>query len=60
MLTELFNHVWQSMLFAIAAGVLTHVFRNNRAQIRYWLWYSASSVTNCCQVASSQGKSRPR
>ena len=42
MLTELFNHVWQSTLFAVVAGLLTHAFRNNRAQIRYWLWYSAS------------------
>jgi len=39
---ELTNHLWQSTLFAIAAGLLTVAFRKNRAQIRYWLWFSAS------------------
>jgi len=42
MLPELFNHLWQSTLFAVVAGLLTIAFRNNRAEIRYWLWYSAS------------------
>jgi bla regulator protein BlaR1 len=36
------NHIWQSTVFAMAAGVLTLAFRRNRAQIRYWLWFSAS------------------
>jgi hypothetical protein len=36
------NHLWQSTLFAIAAGLLTLAFRNNRAKVRYWLWLSAS------------------
>jgi bla regulator protein BlaR1 len=36
------NHLWQSTLFAIAAGLFTVAFRKNRAQIRYWLWLSAS------------------
>lgn len=36
------GHVWQSTLFAIAAGSLTLAFRKNRAQVRYWLWLSAS------------------
>ncbi|MGH9575781.1 MAG: M56 family metallopeptidase, partial [Candidatus Acidiferrales bacterium] len=35
-------HLWQSTLFAIAAGLLTVAFRGNRAQVRYWLWLSAS------------------
>jgi len=39
---EIFNHLWQSTLFAILAGVLTLAFRKNRAQVRYWLWFSAS------------------
>ena len=30
------NHVWQSTLYAAAAGLLTLAFRNNRAQVRYW------------------------
>jgi bla regulator protein BlaR1 len=36
------NHLWQSTLFAVAAGLLTVAFRKNRAQVRYWLWLSAS------------------
>ena len=39
---ELTNHLWQSTLFAFAAGLLTIVFRKNRASVRYWLWLSAS------------------
>jgi bla regulator protein blaR1 len=37
------NHLWQSTLFAVAAGLLTLAFRRNRAQVRYWLWFSASA-----------------
>ncbi|MBI1790189.1 MAG: TIGR03435 family protein [Acidobacteria bacterium] len=36
------NHLWQSTLFAFAAGLLTVAFRKNRAPVRYWLWFSAS------------------
>jgi bla regulator protein BlaR1 len=36
------NHLWQSTLFAIAAWLLTIAFRKNRAQVRHWLWFSAS------------------
>src|SRR5690349_16851869 len=36
------NHLWQSTVFALAAGLLTVAFRKNRAQVRYWLWFSAS------------------
>ncbi len=42
MLNELINHLWQSTLFAILAGLLTLAFRRNRAEVRYWLWFSAS------------------
>jgi uncharacterized protein (TIGR03435 family) len=42
MLGELTNHIWQSTLFAVAAGLMTLAFRKNRAQVRYWLWLSAS------------------
>jgi bla regulator protein blaR1 len=35
-------HLWQSTLFALAAGLMTAAFRGNRAQVRYWLWLSAS------------------
>jgi len=36
------NHLWQSTLFAVMAGLATLAFRKNRAQVRYWLWFSAS------------------
>lgn len=42
MIGEWTNHLWQSTLFAIAAGLLTVAFRKNRAQVRHWLWFSAS------------------
>lgn len=38
----LMNHLWQSTLFAGLAAALTLAFRANRAQVRYWLWFSAS------------------
>ena len=37
-----FIHMWQSTLFAVAAGVLTVGFKRNHARVRYWLWFSAS------------------
>jgi beta-lactamase regulating signal transducer with metallopeptidase domain len=43
MIGEWINHLWQSTLFASAAGLLTLAFRKNRAQVRYWLWLSASA-----------------
>ncbi len=42
MMGELINHLWQSTVFAILAGLLTLAFRKNRAQVRYWIWFSAS------------------
>lgn len=42
MMPELINHLWQSTVFAIFAGLLTLAFRKNRAQVRYWIWFSAS------------------
>jgi uncharacterized protein (TIGR03435 family) len=42
MISALTNHLWQSTLFAIATALLTLVFRNNHAKVRYWLWLSAS------------------
>ena len=42
MIGGLTNHLWQSTLFAVAAGLLTIAFRKNHAQVRYWLWLCAS------------------
>src|SRR5262245_18889453 len=36
------NHLWQSTLFALVAGVLVLAFRKNRAHVRYWIWLVAS------------------
>ncbi len=42
MIPALTNHLWQSTVFALLAGLLTVAFRKNRAKVRYWLWFSAS------------------
>jgi bla regulator protein blaR1 len=36
------NHLWQSTLFALAAGLLTLTLRQQRARMRYWIWLVAS------------------
>jgi bla regulator protein blaR1 len=36
------DHLWESTLFAIAAGLVTLVLRNNHARIRYAVWFAAS------------------
>src|SRR5579872_6785958 len=36
------SHLVQSTLFAAAAALLTLAFRANKAQVRFWLWLSAS------------------
>src|SRR5580698_10405786 len=42
MLRDLAIHLWQSTLFAAVVALLAFAFRGNRAQVRYWLWFSAS------------------
>ena len=42
MLDMLWNHLWQSTVFAAAIALLTLAFRRNRAHVRYWLWLVAS------------------
>jgi bla regulator protein blaR1 len=41
-LRPLADHLWQSTLFAGAAGLLTLFLRTNRARVRHWLWLTAS------------------
>jgi bla regulator protein BlaR1 len=36
------NHLWQSTLFAVVAGLLTLMLRKNQALARYWIWLAAS------------------
>ncbi len=42
MIAELTNHLWQSTLFAGVAALLAAALRQNRAHVRYWLWFAAS------------------
>lgn len=42
-MSALFDHLWQSTLFAVVSGLLTLAFRRNRAAIRYALWFAASA-----------------
>ena len=36
------NHLWQSTLFAVVAGLLTLILRKNQARVRDQLWMAAS------------------
>ncbi len=36
------NHVWQSTVFACAAGLLTLALWNNAARVRHRIWVVAS------------------
>src|SRR6476646_7234830 len=36
------NHLWQSTLFAIAAGLLALLLRKQNDRARHWLWVAAS------------------
>ena len=41
-LSPIANHLWQSTLFAGAAGLLTLALRKNSARVRHWIWVAAS------------------
>ena len=41
-LSPIANHIWQSTLFAAAAGLLALALRKNRAAVRYCVWLAAS------------------
>jgi bla regulator protein blaR1 len=36
------DHLWQSTLFALGAGLLALLLQKNHARVRYWLWLAAS------------------
>ncbi|MGH8295305.1 MAG: M56 family metallopeptidase [Steroidobacteraceae bacterium] len=42
MIPTVFDHLWQSTLFACAAGLLALVLRRHCARARYWAWFAAS------------------
>ncbi len=39
---DVFNHLWQSTLFAAVAALLALTLTKNHARARHWLWLSAS------------------
>ena len=41
-LTAISNHLWQSTMFAVAAGLLTLSLRKQRARVRHAVWLAAS------------------
>jgi bla regulator protein BlaR1 len=41
-IAALVNHLWQSTVVAIVVWLLALGLRNNRASVRYWLWFVAS------------------
>ncbi len=41
-LSSVWNHLWQSTLCAGVIWLLTVALRENRAAVRYWLWFAAS------------------
>ncbi|MGH9584674.1 MAG: M56 family metallopeptidase, partial [Bryobacteraceae bacterium] len=42
MMPGLADHLWQSTIFVVVAGVLALALRKNHAQARYWIWLIAS------------------
>ena len=42
-LSFLAQHLWQSTLFAAAAGLLTFVLKSNAARVRYGVWLATSA-----------------
>jgi bla regulator protein blaR1 len=41
-LTVIGNHLWQSTIFTVAAGLLSLALRKQGARVRYWVWLAAS------------------
>ena len=37
------SHIWESTIFALAAGLLTLMLRQNSASVRYWIWFAAAA-----------------
>ena len=38
----LFNHLWQSTVFALAAAAVAWGLRRHQARVRFWVWMAAS------------------
>ena len=42
-MADIFNHLWQSTMFAVGVALLCVACRHNRARLRYGLWFVASA-----------------
>jgi bla regulator protein blaR1 len=41
-MNQVFNHLWQSTMFAAAVALACAALRRNSPRLRYWLWLAAS------------------
>src|SRR5580692_7126815 len=41
-MNQIFNHLWQSTVFATAVAAACVALRRNSPRLRYWLWLAAS------------------
>jgi uncharacterized protein (TIGR03435 family) len=41
-MNQIFNHLWQSTMFATAVALACVALRRNSPRLRYWLWLTAS------------------
>src|ERR1700704_4855973 len=41
-MNEIFNHLWQSTVFAVVIALAAVALRRNSPRLRYWLWLAAS------------------
>src|SRR5437868_1942237 len=39
----LLDHLWQSTLFAAAAGLAALALRRHAAEVRFWVWFAAAA-----------------
>src|SRR6185312_15036221 len=42
-MNALFNHLWQSTIFAVAVAAVVALLQRQSPRLRYWLWLSASA-----------------
>jgi uncharacterized protein (TIGR03435 family) len=41
-MNEIFNHLWQTTVFAVVIALAVTALRRNSPRLRYWLWLTAS------------------
>ena len=41
-MNALFNHLWQSTIFAVVVAIAAFMLRRHSPRLRYWLWLAAS------------------